>query len=65
MLKFSKNDFFQIKNIVKDNIEYFKNIPLVEMIFSKLFNYSMDKCWNGQGTTVMYFFAGFFVNLTL
>jgi hypothetical protein len=36
------------------------------MIFSKLFNYSMDRCWNGQGTTVMYFFGRFFfLNLTL
>jgi hypothetical protein len=37
---------------VKDNKEYLGNIPFVEMIFSKLMNYSTDMCWNGQGTMV-------------
>jgi len=36
MLKISKNYFFQNqKNTVKDNSEYFKNIPFIELKISK------------------------------
>jgi hypothetical protein len=45
MLKVSKKiKFSKSKNIVKDNKEYLGNIPFVEMIFSKLMNYSTDMC---------------------
>jgi hypothetical protein len=30
----------------------YRHISFVEMNFSKLINYSMDMCWNGQGTTI-------------
>ncbi len=46
--------FFQIKKyIVKDNSEYLGIFHLLKWIFSRLINYLMDMCWNGQGTTVV------------
>ncbi len=51
MLKISKIISSKSKNIVKDNSEYLGIFYFVEMNFSKLINYSMNMCWNGQGTT--------------
>jgi hypothetical protein len=31
----------------------FTNISFVEIIFSKLINYSTNMCWNGQGIMVL------------
>jgi hypothetical protein len=52
MLKFSKIIFSKSKNIVKKNSEYLGIFHFVEMNVSKLINYLMDMCWNGQGTSV-------------
>ncbi len=51
MLKFAKIISLPNQtNIGKENGEYLKNIPLVEMNVSKLINYLTDMCWNGHGT---------------
>jgi len=39
---------------VKNNSEYFRSIPFVEMNVSKLINYSTDMCWNGQGIITVF-----------
>jgi hypothetical protein len=49
-----KNYFFQIKKYCEGYQWIFGNIPSVEMKISKLINYSMAMCWNGQGTTVSF-----------
>jgi hypothetical protein len=48
ILKFSKIISSKSKNIVKENSEYFAIFHL-----SKLSHYSMDMCWNGQGTMII------------
>jgi hypothetical protein len=56
MLKIFKNYFFQIKKkIVKENSAYLGIFHLLRWIFSKLVNYLMNMCWNGQGTMVSHF----------
>jgi hypothetical protein len=51
MLKFSRKLFLpNQKNIVKENSGYWRIFHLVKWMFQKLINYSMDMCWNGQGT---------------
>jgi hypothetical protein len=52
MLKFSKIISSKSKNIVKQNNGYLRIFHLLKWMFQKL-NYSMDMCWNGQGTIVM------------
>jgi len=47
MLKFWKIISSKSKNIVKNNSEY------LGTKISKLINYSMDMCWNGQSTMVV------------
>jgi hypothetical protein len=38
------------KNIVKENSGYLRIFHLLKWMFQNLLNYSMDMCWNGQGT---------------
>ncbi len=52
ILKFSKIISFKLENIVKVIANISKN-SFVEMRISKLINYSMDMCWNGQGIMVI------------
>jgi len=52
MLKISKTISSKSKNIVEENSEYLGIFHLLKWIF-KIINYSIDMCWNGQGTTVI------------
>jgi hypothetical protein len=52
MLKFAKNISSKSKIIVKDNNEYLGIFYLLKWKFQKLINYSTDKCWSVQGTTI-------------
>ncbi len=44
IISFSKRNSSKSKSIVKDNSEIFRDIPFVEMIFSKLINYLTNVC---------------------
>ncbi len=51
-VEISKTYVFHIKKYCEEKYWIFKNIPCVEMKYSKLINYSTDICWNGQGIIV-------------
>jgi hypothetical protein len=51
-VEISKTYVFHIKKYCEEKYWIFKNIPCVEMKFSKLINYLTDICWNGQGIIV-------------
>jgi hypothetical protein len=53
---------------VKENNGYLRIFHLLKMNVSKLINYSMDMCWNGQGAMLFEYlktrqFQGFWVCL--